>query len=230
MKFDQATIIWREIEIDLLKKEWGSDLKGKKVLDLGCGEGKIAKEIMGNGVAWGLDNELRMVKKARRSGVYRKVVLGEATKIPLEDGQVEVVFSNSVLEHIGELKQTLVEVSRVLKKGGVLIATMPSDRLVSYIGWGRVYGWLFNRKYRHHHLYSKEKWVELLEGVGLKLVDSYYYLDQETIRGWHKCLWLNRLGIKPRFLSKQQLGKSERLSRFDKQEVGAGIAIKVRKI
>ena len=40
MKFDQATSIWREVEVGLLKKEWGKVFRGKKVLDLGCGDWK----------------------------------------------------------------------------------------------------------------------------------------------------------------------------------------------
>jgi ubiquinone/menaquinone biosynthesis C-methylase UbiE len=221
MKFDQATSIWRSEEVGLIKQEWGRDFKGKKVLDLGCGEGEVAREAMGFKLEWGLDNDQEMVRKAKRSGVYKKVILGEAGKIPLKDNQVELVFSNSVLEHICHLTETLKEVSRVLKKGGLLIATMPSDQLVSYLAWGKIYGWLFNKKYQHYHLYSVSQWTELLREVGLELLDSYYYLDQETIKRWHRCLWLNKLGLKHDYSPKQKMKR---------QTVGAGIAIKARRV
>jgi len=218
MKFDQATSIWREVEVGLLKKEWGKVFRGKKVLDLGCGEGEIGREVMGE-AEWGLDNDPGMVRKAKKSGAYKKVLLAGAEKIPLKSGEVDMVFSNSVLEHIFHLRRVLNEVSRVLKPGGMLVTTMPSHKLVEYIGLGKVYGWLFNKKYDHYHLYSASKWGELLKQAGLELVDSYYYLDQETVRQWHKCLWLNKLGIRGKVVSR----KIKRL------EVGAGIAIKAVK-
>ena len=206
--------------MDLLKQEFKKELsQARKVLDLGCGEGEIAKEVFGRRVEWGLDNDKKMVKKAKKSGRYKQVIWAGAEKMPLKNGEVDLVFSNSVLEHIFHLKQVLKEVSRVLKKDGLLIATMPSDKLVEYIGWGRLYGWWFNQKYSHYHLYSKDKWRKFLQKAGLELVDSYYYLDRPIIRQWHKLLWLNKLGLK----GKVKTGKVRRLSQ------GAGIAIKVRK-
>ena len=226
MKFDQATNIWREIEVGLVKQEWGKDFIGKKVLDLGCGEGEIAKEVFGGkcnkgqSFVTGLDNDEGMVRKARKSGVYKEVVLADAGEMPFADGEFEVVFSNSVLEHISKLERVLREVSRVLKPGGLLVATMPSDQLISYIGWGKLYGFLFNKKYNHYHLYSREKWVSLLKKFGLKLVDSYYYLDTKTIGEWHKCLWLNKLGISFKVEKRK----------FMRLKSGAALAIKVRKL
>ncbi|MEA3355345.1 MAG: class I SAM-dependent methyltransferase, partial [Patescibacteria group bacterium] len=99
MKFDQATNIWRDVEVGLLKREWGKDFKNKKVLDLGCGEGEIANQVFEKKIEWGLDNDAKMAEKARKSGVYKKVILGDAKEIPLKNDEVDLVFSNSVLEH-----------------------------------------------------------------------------------------------------------------------------------
>jgi len=230
MKFDQATKIWREIEVGLLKQEFlNKGVSFVKVLDLGCGEGEIAKEVFGGNCnkgqsfVTGLDNDKEMVRKARESGVYNKVILGDAGKMDLKDGEVDLVFSNSVLEHISHLEKVLKEVSRVLKPGGLLIATMPSHKLGEYIGWGRLYSFLFNKKYDHYHLYSKEKWGKLLKEAGLELVDSYYYLDKATIRAWHKCLWIDRLG----FNKGVSFVKEKEYKRLGE---GAGIAIKAKKV
>ena len=47
MNFDQATNLWREIEIALLTQKWQKYWQGK-ILDLGCGEGELAKELFFN--------------------------------------------------------------------------------------------------------------------------------------------------------------------------------------
>lgn len=199
MNFDQATNLWREIEIVLLKQKWQKYFQGK-ILDLGCGEGKIAREVFcckgRTFVTWGLDNDKEMIKKAEKSGVYKQVILAGAEKILLKDGEADLVFSNSVLEHIKDIDQVLKEIKRVLKPGGLLLATMPSHKLGEYLGLGKLYAQWFNQKYHHYHLYSLTNWEELLRRAGLKLVDSYYYLDKPTIRRWHWLLWLNQAGIK----------------------------------
>jgi ubiquinone/menaquinone biosynthesis C-methylase UbiE len=210
---------WRGIEVSLLKQKWEKYFKGK-ILDLGCGEGEIAKEVFGKKIEWGLDNDAEMVEKARKSKVYKKVILADANKIALQDGVADLVFSNSVLEHIKDIDKVLKEIKRVLRRGGWLIATVPSDKLGEYLGWGSWYAWWFNQKYQHYHLYSKEKWKELLQGVGMELVDSYYYLDRPIIKQWHKLLWLNKLGIK----IKIKPVKAKTLTE------GAALAILARKI
>ncbi|MDZ7586392.1 MAG: methyltransferase domain-containing protein, partial [Patescibacteria group bacterium] len=169
---------------------------------------------------WGLDNDEKMVRKAEKSGIYKQVIWGDAVKIELKDGVVDLVFSNSVLEHIKDVEKVLQEVKRVLKPGGKLIATMPSDKLGEYLGWGSGYAKWFNQKYHHYHLYAKEKWEKLLQGVGMELVDSYYYLDRPIIKQWHKLLWWNKLGLK----SKYDQVQAKRLKQ------GAGVAIMGEKL
>lgn len=211
--------LWRGIEIALLRQNWGRYFKGK-ILDLGCGEGEIAKEVFGRKITWGLDNDKNMIRKARNSGVYKKVLDEDARQISLASGEADLVFSNSVIEHIQDINQVLKEVGRVLKPGGYFIATMPSDQLGEYLGWGKLYAQWFNYKYQHYNLFNLEKWLNLLRKNKLVLVDSYYYLDKTTIKEWHKLLWLNKLGLKLKIKSV----KPKRL------KTGAGIAILAKKI
>jgi 2-polyprenyl-3-methyl-5-hydroxy-6-metoxy-1,4-benzoquinol methylase len=48
-------------------------------------------------------------------------------KIQLSDNSIDIVYSVSVLEHIDNYEMTLNEISRVLKKNGILILTMDVD-------------------------------------------------------------------------------------------------------
>lgn len=218
--FDQATQLWRVIETELLRRKWGEELGGKRILDLGCGEGEIAQEVFGKQLEWGLDNDQEMIAKAKKSEVYKRVLLADAVKIPLKSKTVDLVFANSVLEHIKDIDRVLSEVRRVLKPAGLLMATMPSHKLGEYLGWGSWYTWWFNHKYHHYHLYSLDKWRKLLSRHGLRLIDGCYYLDKTTIKQWHKLLWLNKLGLRGRV----RVGEARELS------VGAGVAMLARKI
>ncbi|MEK7513841.1 MAG: class I SAM-dependent methyltransferase [Patescibacteria group bacterium] len=211
--------LWRGIEIALLKQNWGRYFKGK-ILDLGCGEGEIAKEVFDKKIAWGLDKDKKMISQAKNSGVYNQVLREDARKISLATGAADLVFSNSAIEHIQDIDQVLKEVGRVLKPGGFFIATMPSDQLGEYLGWGKLYAQWFNHKYNHYNLFNLSEWQKKLTKSGLKLVDSYYYLDKATIKEWHKLLWLNKLGLKLKI----------KPVRPEKLEIGAALAILAKKI
>lgn len=191
-----------------------------RALDLGCGEGEVARAVFGEGehrsrigsgmTLWGLDNDEEMVKKARKSGVYEKVLLADAGKIPLGGEVVDLVFSNSVLEHIKDVDKVLDEVFRILKPGGRLVFTVPTKWLSEYLGWGRFYAYFFNRKYNHYHLYDLDKWKEVLNKHGFKVTKGKYYLSKDQVKHWHGLLWRGRLGLK---IAQSEQAESHSLNR-----------------
>lgn len=93
--------------------------KGKKTLDLGCGEGEFLKHDKEN--IFGVDSNARVIRRLLTEGF--NVVEGSATRLPYERGEFEVVYCHNVIEHVdidtalGMLKES----SRILKKGGVLV-------------------------------------------------------------------------------------------------------------
>ena len=215
--FDKATIFWRNIELSVVK-EILQFRSVRLVLDLGCGEGEVAREVFGKRLEWGLDNDKEMVKKAKKSGIYKKVLFASALKIPLKDVSVGMVFSNSVLEHIKDIERVLDEAKRVLRPGGLLVFTVPTNKLSEYLGWGKWYARIFNRKYNHYHLYSLSKWKQILKKHGFEVIRNKEYLSMRDIRYWHKLLWVGRL---PRLtFAKAKLGRVK----------GAGLAIVAEKL
>ncbi|MEK6910266.1 MAG: class I SAM-dependent methyltransferase [Nanoarchaeota archaeon] len=51
---------------------------------------------------------------------------GDITKLPLKENSVDVIFCSEVLEHVPNYKKALSECSRVLKRKGALILTVPT--------------------------------------------------------------------------------------------------------
>jgi arsenite methyltransferase len=102
---------------------------GLTVLDLGCGAGTdllIAAQMAGpDGRAIGVDMTSAMLERARDSAEemgLETVELHESLieSLPLEDGSVDVVISNGVIDLVPDKDAVLDEIDRVLRPGGRL--------------------------------------------------------------------------------------------------------------
>ena len=102
---------------------------GATVLDLGCGAGTdllIAAQMAGpQGRAIGVDMTAPMLDRARdgaRAMGLANVELHEALieSVPVEDGSVDVVISNGVIDLVVDKDAVFAEIDRVLRPGGRL--------------------------------------------------------------------------------------------------------------
>jgi ubiquinone/menaquinone biosynthesis C-methylase UbiE len=110
---------WREL-FDLLVRE--GDLTGRRVLDVGCGTGRLAAALTERGSrVWGIDAAPEMVATARRRGVNAKVA--HAEQLPFKAGW----FDRAVLwltVHLLDRPRAFSELRRVLADDGrIAIAT-----------------------------------------------------------------------------------------------------------
>ncbi|MGH7858512.1 MAG: class I SAM-dependent methyltransferase, partial [Candidatus Binatia bacterium] len=116
--------ILRAVECKLM----GSVELRAPVLDVGAGDGHFASIAYERPIDVGIDPLASDLSEAKtRSGVYRHLIRASATGLPFPEASFETVVSNSVLEHIPDLDSTLREISRVLRPGGSLAITTPSE-------------------------------------------------------------------------------------------------------
>lgn len=169
----------------------------KLSLDVGCGDGFVAKILLSNRrqkFDWGIDLSEDEIKYAKKSGSFKKCRVANVYDLPFEKGSFTTVFSNSVVEHIPDLEQALSEMSRVLKKKGKFIITVPTPYLTSYLigvnffkNIGLVfladqYGKFFNRMFVHYNLLNHKQWQKVLYRHNLKMIDHYYYHTPAMVR------------------------------------------------
>ena len=100
---------------------------GATVLDVGCGAGTdlllAARQTGPTGRVIGIDMTDAMRQRASQgaetSGLaHVEVREGDATRLPVDDGSVDVVISNGVLNLVPEKKTAIAEIARVLRPGG----------------------------------------------------------------------------------------------------------------
>ena len=103
--------------------EWLAAKAGERILDLGCGDGKLTQQFAEMGVlVQGVDASAAMVEAARARGVSAEQ--GKAEALPFADGAFDAVFSNAVLHWVRDQDGMMAEVSRVLRPGGRFVAEM----------------------------------------------------------------------------------------------------------
>jgi SAM-dependent methyltransferase len=100
---------------------------GERVLDLGCGAGRFVRALGEAGAEpVGVEIAQAALDRARRNAPGADLRLLEpGGELPLEHRSVDAVWCSEVLEHVADVAGLLVEVRRVLRPGGRLLATVP---------------------------------------------------------------------------------------------------------
>lgn len=103
----------------------GTWREGLRFLDLGCGLGLYAEFWHSRGfTVTGLDLNPALIDRARTRAAAAQLPIryqvGHAGQVPFADGSFDVVYTNSLLEHVPDWEACLDEWLRVLAPGGLL--------------------------------------------------------------------------------------------------------------
>ena len=194
--FAPPVALWRAIELRTLAKETFL----RPILDLGCGDGLIAQILFESEppIEVGFDPWLEQVRKAPATGVYGAVQQAQGAAMPYASATFGTVFSNSVVEHIPDLDPVLTEAARVLRPGGRLILTVPSDAFrrllagyrdrvaVADFDGAEAYARGVDSWLEHHRYPSPDDWAAMLQGVGLTLARAVYYVTPQAMTLWDR--------------------------------------------
>jgi ubiquinone/menaquinone biosynthesis C-methylase UbiE len=98
----------------------------KKVLEIGCGVGTVASYLSDkyemNIVATDADLEqIELAKRHYREHENLQFVVADATNLPFENAEFEMVMSLNVFHHIKNWRRVLSEVNRLLKPNGYFV-------------------------------------------------------------------------------------------------------------
>lgn len=114
-----------DLEVELVER-YGT---GRDVLEVGCGTGLIlhrAQQVARS--ARGIDLSGGMLEKAAARGLA--VAQASATELPIASNSVDLAYSFKVLAHIPDIAGALREMSRVVRRGGWVLAEFYNARSI----------------------------------------------------------------------------------------------------
>jgi SAM-dependent methyltransferase len=136
-----------------------------RILDAGCGSGRLLDELRDYGHVTGLDLNPESVEIARSRG-HADVVQGPVEQLPWPDETFDVVTSLDVVEHTADDRVTLRELRRVTKQNGHFLMTVPALRPL----WSSHD--VFNN---HHRRYDRKSMRALAADTGWAIERMTYF-------------------------------------------------------
>ena len=165
------------------------------VLDLGCGDSRFFRLLWPNTErVTGCDLDTSILAAARAVDGYPHLTCCEAASLPFERGTFGTVFSNCVLEHLGEAKPVVSEVLRCLRPEGTFIFSIITDKLLDFFEspWSKKASALTDRAkaaraaWTSYHTISRvlsmNDWSEMLHTCGFEVLEAVGILPENSAR------------------------------------------------
>jgi SAM-dependent methyltransferase len=162
---------------------------GKRVLDVGCGDGRHVVEAARRGaIAVGVDYDAGELRKTRdRCGDARMtLIVADAAHLPFVDGAFHAVICTETLEHLPDDVGAIGEIAHVMDRGAVLLGAVPSH-------FTEMLFWKLSRGYReapggHVRIYRPRELAGKLAAAGLLICDVRYLHFVDSLFWLRFCL------------------------------------------
>lgn len=168
--------VWSEIQLAMAGRQG-------RVLDIACGTGKTMEVLAGEkGLElWGCDISDRLIARAVGRGIASdRLYVGDATRLPYEDGFFDYSFSIGSIEHFTEqgIAQMLAECRRVTRS--VAFHTHPVSKSGRDEGWITTVQSYFNN--------STEWWIaKYQKSFATVRVLNSLWSDERSEGKWFVC-------------------------------------------
>ena len=122
----------------LLLLHYGQKLNTKKLLDIGCGTGVLAEDLVPLKCSiYGIDSSLKSVVVADQQAQALELPIryqsGALNRLPFPDETFDIVTCTETLEHLSDWEVVLTEAHRILAPDGLFLFTTINRTLKSYL-------------------------------------------------------------------------------------------------
>jgi len=156
-------------------------LKGKQILDVGCGGGLLAESMATRGAqVTGLDRSPKALGVARAHAESNQVDVAyiesdAETHAKEHTGRYDAVTCLEVLEHVPDVARTIAACSEMIKPGGMFFfATLnrtPMAYLKGIIGAEYIMSWLPKGTHEYHKFIRPSEMHQAIQQAGMQVQD-----------------------------------------------------------
>lgn len=100
--------------------------KIEKFLDIGCGEGEMLIDALNNGwVTYGIDISDNRIDPAKNENI--NFFKSDLINASFPDNFFDIIYCDSILEHVLNPMEYLLEIARILKHSGIVYIGVPNE-------------------------------------------------------------------------------------------------------
>lgn len=133
-----------------------------KLLEIGCGRGKLLNNLKEDYSVLGTDISSAAIDEASKLMDKRLLEVSNIEKDSIK-GKYDLILAFDVLEHLKNPKKAIVKIKKALRKGGIFIFSVPNN----YGLFGKFATAFFNYSDRTHiSTYKRARWIKLIKDSG----------------------------------------------------------------
>jgi malonyl-CoA O-methyltransferase len=146
-------------------------LRGKRVLDAGCGSGRYLIHARRRGASHiiGADLSPEMLSRASHESGVRTLVQATLAALPLRHAWADITICGLTIGHLEDLQTPLAELRRVTRPGGLVLVS-DFHPLGAALGWRREFSAGGSRYAVRHTPHTYPTWRRCCAELGLDVV------------------------------------------------------------
>ncbi len=157
------------------RQEWAArtffqQTRGKKILEIGCGEGTLLQLVREGNEVQGVDISQTGVERCRQKGIPCIHADASNEPLPFPNDTFDVAITLETIEHVENPHRMIWEIKRLLKPGGILLISVPGEKGCHPF----IYPGLFTRKH----------FTQFLRLNGLDILDIHGWGQAPLLSHW----------------------------------------------
>jgi len=145
-RFEKGFFLKKKMEFNIFQKmlNFANIKKTDIVIDVGCGEGFLLREIQNAINIVGIEISITALRRAKEILKDRSeidIIKADGQEMPISSETFDVVLCSEMLKHLPDPRIVLKEINRILKHDGRLVISVPNEkRAQQFLKTARMFG------------------------------------------------------------------------------------------